>query len=399
MQMKTADTLIRLTREASSEPGTDPYLSAMALAVQADLPVLLWGAPGIGKTATLERLADDLGLPLETVVASVHDPTDFNGLPVPGADPARDGVPMAPPDWAVRLHRNPVGGLLFLDELSSATPAVQAALLRVVLERKVGSLALPHQVRVVAAANPPECAANGWSLTPPLANRFVHLPWRHDPAVVVRGLGGCWPHISPPQLDPGRLEASVARARAAVAGFLTVRPDYTHRLPKDDAGRGGAWPSPRTWEMALRLLAFGYASEVDRETISVALRGTVGDGAALELLAHLDRQDLPDPEDALLMPYSFDVPERGDRVQAVLQSVVDAVSRRSSQERWIAAWRVLDRVAQVRPLDLVAASALQLSAMRAPNWPAPVELTTMRGLADLPGLVKLSRSREEAGAS
>ncbi|MCD5349692.1 hypothetical protein LR393_06340 [Kineosporia mesophila] len=46
--MKTADTLIRLTREASSEPGTDPYLSAMSLAVQADLPVLLWGAPGIG---------------------------------------------------------------------------------------------------------------------------------------------------------------------------------------------------------------------------------------------------------------------------------------------------------------------------------------------------------------
>lgn len=382
-----AGTLIQLIRQTTSEPGTGPYLSALALAVQADLPVLLWGAPGIGKTATLERLADDLDLRLETVVASVHDPTDFNGLPIPGKNPARDGVPMAPPDWAIRLKQGPA--LLFLDELSSATPAVQAALLRVVLERRVGSLALPQEVRIVAAANPPEVAANGWSLTAPLANRFVHLPWRHDPAVVVRGLGGRWPHVSPPKLQSQELESAVRKARKGIAGFLTVRPDYTHRLPKDDAGRGGAWPSPRTWEMALRLLAFGYASDIEDEALSVALRGTVGDGAALELLAYLDREDLPNPEDILLQPNSFEVPERGDRVRAVLQSVVDVVTHRLTQERWLAAWQVLNRVAEVRPIDLVAGSALDLAALRKPDWPAPLELTTMSGLADLPALLKL----------
>ncbi len=84
-----ASELIRLLQDTRTKPGSDPYLSALALAVQSDLPVLLWGAPGIGKTATLERLAVDLGLRLETVVASVHDPTDFNGLPLLGAAPAR----------------------------------------------------------------------------------------------------------------------------------------------------------------------------------------------------------------------------------------------------------------------------------------------------------------------
>ena len=110
------------------------------------------------------------------MIASVHEPSDFSGLPVLGPDPAGQGVAMAPPDWAVRLRRAG-DGLLFLDELSSAPPAVQAALLRVVLERRVGSLALPDGVRIVAAANPAGSAADGWQLAPPLANRFVHLDW------------------------------------------------------------------------------------------------------------------------------------------------------------------------------------------------------------------------------
>ncbi|CAM5503172.1 hypothetical protein STANM309S_04572 [Streptomyces tanashiensis] len=89
------------------------------MAVAADLPVLLWGEPGIGKTAALTQLAASLDLPLTTVIASVDEPTDFSGLPVVGDDPAEQGVPMAPPEWAVRLVR--AGrGLLFLDELSAA---------------------------------------------------------------------------------------------------------------------------------------------------------------------------------------------------------------------------------------------------------------------------------------
>jgi hypothetical protein len=47
------------------------------------------------------------------VIASVHEPSDFSGLPVLGPDPEGQGVTMAPPDWAVRLRRAG-DGLLFL---------------------------------------------------------------------------------------------------------------------------------------------------------------------------------------------------------------------------------------------------------------------------------------------
>src|SRR5207244_4181585 len=66
------------------------------------------------------------------------------------------------------------------DELSTSPPAVQAAMLGVALERRVGDLLLPRAVQVVAAANPPERAADGWDLSPPLANRFLHIAYTPD---------------------------------------------------------------------------------------------------------------------------------------------------------------------------------------------------------------------------
>src|SRR5262245_37052530 len=156
--MTDADALIAATRAWRTEPAHDPKVEALALAVSANLPVLLWGEPGIGKSATLQHLAAGLQTPMETVIASVHEPSDFAGLPIVGDNPAETGVPMAPPDWAVRLAAAGTG-LIFFDELSSAPPAVQAALLRVVLERHVGSLRLPDGIRIVAAANPPSSAA------------------------------------------------------------------------------------------------------------------------------------------------------------------------------------------------------------------------------------------------
>lgn len=380
--LDAAEELIARTRRTSTAPGQDPYVQALALAVAANLPVLLWGQPGIGKSSTLEQLATGLGLPLETVIASVHEPSDFSGLPVVGADPARNGIPMAPPDWAVRLHRAG-DGLLFLDELSSAPPAVQAALLRVVLERRVGSLALPARVRIVAAANPPSTAADGWQLAPPLANRFVHLPWRHVPEVVVRGLGGVWPSVPLPRLDRSLADDAVARARAAVCDFLRVRPDYTHRMPASADGRGGAWPSPRTWEMAVRLLAFGYASDAEYEAVAIAVRGVVGDGAGLELLAFLDRRDLPDPEAMLADPGAFAPPQRGDLVHAALEALVTAVRSDPTRERWRAAWSILARWCAAVPADLLAAAAGGLAELRDPNWPPPQELDRLGDLADI----------------
>ncbi|MGK9463163.1 AAA family ATPase [Streptomyces sp. G6] len=381
-ELDVADALLSLLRTTTSEPRPDEQLEALTLAVAADLPVLLWGEPGIGKTAALTQLADSLDLPLTTVIASVHEPSDFSGLPIVGDDPAVQGVPMAPPQWAVQLVR--AGrGLLFLDELSTATPAVQAALLRVVLERRVGALRLPPGVRIVAAANPRASAADGWELSPPLANRFVHLYWTHDPQVVVRGLGGVWPRAELPRLQAQRLPEAVALARRAVCGFLKARPTLIHRLPSSEARRGGAWPSPRSWEAALTLLAFATAASVSRDVLALLVRGAVGDGAGLELLAHLDRMDLPDPETLLADPAAAELPERGDLRQATLEAVVAAVGARPRRERWEAAWALLAGALETGTPDLLVAPATALAALRRDDWEVPDTVERLTGVIGL----------------
>lgn len=390
-QLDVAAELLALLGATTTEPRPDTQLEALTLAVAADLPVLLWGEPGIGKTAALTQLAAALDLPLTTVVASVHEPSDFSGLPIVGDDPAAQGVPMAPPDWAVRLVR--AGrGLLFLDELSTAPPAVQAALLRLVLERRIGALRLPPGVRIVAAANPRSSAADGWELSAPLANRFVHLQWAHDNDVVVRGLGGTWPRAVLPRLDPALLSEAVTFARRAVCGLLTARPGLVHRLPSNEGRRGGPWPSPRSWDMTLRLVAFATAAGVSRDVLSLLVRGTVGDGPGLELLASMDRMDLPDPEALLADPAAAVLPERGDLRQAVLDGVVEAVRRRPEKARWDAAWALLVRALETGAPDLVVVPATTLAALRQEDWDVPASVER------LAGVVSVSRRADQAAA-
>jgi len=156
---------------------------ALAVSIAANVPVILWGAPGVGKTSVIEQIAEHHGWRLETVIASISDPTDFKGMP--REDAGR--TVFSPPSWAIAIEQNG-GGVVFLDEISTAPPSVQAALLRPVLSKVVGDLALPAATRFVAAANPPEIAADGWDLSAPLANRFVHLTWEVPAQIISDGL-------------------------------------------------------------------------------------------------------------------------------------------------------------------------------------------------------------------
>src|SRR5258708_11689523 len=210
---------------------------ALALAISAGVPVVLWGSPGTGKTSVGRALAEDLDWPLEVVIGSIREPADFAGMPIV----VNGGVRMAPPAWAIRLAESGVG-LLFLDELTTSPPAVQAAMLRVVLERVVGDLALPPGVRVVAAANPPEEAAEGWDLAPALANRLVHLDWPVNARAVANGLAVGFPA---PALLPSE-EPSLTHqvtARAAVAAFLHVLSTLVLHLPKFASLARRRWPT------------------------------------------------------------------------------------------------------------------------------------------------------------
>ncbi len=349
--------------------------TALAVAVSAGVPVLLWGPPGTGKSSVVRSLADALDRPCEVVIASIREPSDFAGLPIVH----EGGVRFAPPTWATSLA-DAGRGVLFLDEISTAPPAVQAALLRVVLERTVGDLTLPPSVAVVAAANPPEQAADGWDLSAPLANRFCHLDWSTDAATVAGGFtAGFGPAVAADLLErlrtgaPGTSDALAgpggvgnavgdgvrARARAEVATFLLLRPSTVVAPPVERAAAGRAWPSPRTWEMAADLLATGRSVDVGPEVRAALVCGCVGQGPGIEFLGWLAELDLPDPEVVLADPAAFQLPERGDRAYAALMSVAAAVAARATPERWAAGWEVLGRAGEQVP-DVAAMAARTL---------------------------------------
>jgi hypothetical protein len=341
-------------------------VEALGIAVAAGVPVLLWGAPGTGKTSAIRAMADAMGWPCETVIAAIREPSDFAGLPVV----RETEVEMAPPRWAQRLA-GAGRGLLFLDEISTAPPAVQAALLRVVLERVVGDLALPDGVVVVAAANPPEQAADGWDLAAPLANRFCHLDWTVEPAALARGLAGGWEAPVVPAMPDG-WEAGVPATRGVISAFISVRPGLALDLPTDAARSGRGWPSPRTWDMAARLWTAAQATDASTEAETALITGAVGEGAGIELLMWEMEMDLPDPEEVLADPDAFEVPERGDRAYAVLSSVAAAVAANPTVERWLAGWRVLGRAGDGAP-DVAAVPARVLAQCRPKGAPAPPE--------------------------
>ena len=340
---------------------SDPKKTALAIAIQANVPVLLWGAPGTGKTSAIVQLGEEHGLPVETVIASIRDPTDFSGLPIP----TDNGVILAPPKWAQNLARQGKG-ILFLDELSTAPPAVQAALLRVVLEKTVGDLTLPSEVRIIAAANPPDQAAGGWDLSLPLANRFLHLNWdpltaqEYAEAIVT----GTWPVPNGVGTLPEGWEKN-NKYRNIMASFIRSHPNALLALPKEDS-KELAWPSPRSWEMCLRLLTAADALKAPDNVRLTLIQGSVGSAYGMEFFTYISQLDLPDPEE-ILAHESYKLSKRGDVNYLVLLSVVDAVANKLTDERVISAWKVLSDVATQGGEDVGIVAATRMGRLTGPH--------------------------------
>ncbi|MDX3099903.1 ATP-binding protein [Nonomuraea angiospora] len=388
--------------------------AAVAVAVAANLPVILWGAPGTGKTSSVLALGARLGLPVEVVVGSIREPSDFSGLPV-----LRDGGTwFAPPRWAERLAA--AGhGLLFLDELTTAPPAVQAAMLRVVLERTVGDLTLPDEVRIVAAANPPDQAADGWDLSAPLANRLIHLHWQVEAADIAEGFAT---GFAVPEPAPAPSPAAVARARALVGAFLRVRPELVLAVPDSPERAGRGWPSPRSWEMAARAVAAcelgmaaravaarehgmaartsatgedgeaartsaaGEGGKVSEDVVAELVLGAVGEAAGFELISWLRNLDLPDPQ-TLLTDRHAPLPDRVDRLYAVLGAVVSHVLADGSPQAWEQAWTVVARVARSAP-DVAAGAARSLARGRPAGAALPHTMLELAPILRSAGLLR-----------
>src|SRR5215475_11823577 len=130
-------------------------------------PVFIWGPPGIGKSALVQRFADDLGLPCVSLLGSQLAPEDLIGVPQ-----IVDGISrFCPPKMIAR--EDPY--CLFLDELNACSHEVQKAFYSLIHERRIGEYHLPAGSEVIGAGNRAQDSAIVKPMYSALINRMVHV--------------------------------------------------------------------------------------------------------------------------------------------------------------------------------------------------------------------------------
>ncbi|MCD8485873.1 MAG: MoxR family ATPase [Desertifilum sp.] len=217
------------------------------------ISTMIWGPPGIGKSSIVAQIARRHQMDFIDVRLSQLAPTDLRGLPV-----AEEGISKwYPPEFLPRTGQ----GILFLDELNMAPPAMQGMAQQLILDRKVGSYEVPPDWFVWAAGNRKEDRAAVFDMPSPLANRFLHLQ-------VI------------PDFDSFKTYALTTKIHEQIIAFLSYRTTLLHKLDPQQP----AWPSPRSWEMASHL---HYAG--------LEIAPAIGEATTAEFTAYIQLyENLPD---------------------------------------------------------------------------------------------------------
>ena len=241
-------------------------------AIQTRRPVFLWGPPGIGKSDIVKQIGEDAGREVIDVRLALWEPTDIKGIPYYNAD--KGAMVWAPP---AELPTDPEStAVIFLDELNSAPPAVQAAAYQLILNRKVGTYTLPKGVDIVAAGNREGDRGVTYRMPAPLANRFIHLEAKVD-------------------FDDFQEWAVMNNVHPEVVGYVGfAKQDLYDFDPKSPSK---AFATPRSWVFVSDLLK---DDDCDIDTLHNLIAGAVGDGLAVKFMAHRKIAGrLPKAEDIL----------------------------------------------------------------------------------------------------
>jgi hypothetical protein len=217
------------------------------------LPVFIWGAPGIGKSSIVKEIARKNGLEFIDLRLSLLDPTDLKGIPF-FDEQNREGV-WAKPSFLPR-EDDESQGILFLDEINTAPPAVQASAYQLILDRRVGEYQLPEGWSIIAAGNRENDRGVVYRMPPPLANRFVHLEMEVD--------FEDWKHWAYSKGIDASIIAFLAFDKAMLFGF-------------DPASNEKSFATPRSWEYVDTIIKSGIADTLILESIS----GAVGRESAI----------------------------------------------------------------------------------------------------------------------
>ena len=283
----------------------------------ADVPAFLWGAPGVGKSDLVRKIAKDDGSKLIDLRAVLLDPVDLRGLPSVEQGEAR----WCPPAFLPNRQRDGAEGVLFLDELNAAPPSVQAACFQLILDRKLGEYVLPKGWRIVAAGNRQEDRAAAQRMPSALANRFAHIDVEAD-------------------LESWCQWAVCNGVSPMVVAFIRFRPQLLHKME----GRNlRAFPTPRAWERVSDVLKGLTPGGLGADPLRLAaVTGLVGEGVAEEFEAFaVTYGQLPNLAQILKAPKAAPLVDASQ--PALLFAVASGLSRTVNRDTFGNAIAYMDR--------------------------------------------------------
>ena len=239
-------------------------------------PVFLWGPPGIGKSELVADITEELGGIMIDLRLGQMEPTDIRGIPFYNKDNGKMdwAEPIDLPDEELASQYPIV--VLFLDEMNSSAPSVQAAAYQLILNRRIGKYHLPKNVVMVAAGNRESDKGVTYRMPTPLANRFIHQEMKCD-------------------FTSWQEWAVNKNIHKDVVGYLSYAKQDLYDFDAKSASR--AFATPRSWTFVSELLE---DEDSDDDTITNLIAGTVGEGLAIKFMAHRKiAGKMPKPEDIL----------------------------------------------------------------------------------------------------
>jgi hypothetical protein len=216
---------------------------------------MLHGRPGIGKTEIVQQLAAETGARLFDLRLTTIEPADLRGLPF--YDHESKLTVWYPPE---DLPQAETPAILFLDELTAASPTLQPTVYGLLQERRIGGWRLPDSTFVVAAGNGVADGAIAFEMGTALSDRLIHLSVLAEANDWLKG------YAVPAGIHP------------SVAAFIRTRPDLLDTTEVVLRHGDTVACTPRAWA---RVSAILFAID-DRALRDVMIAGVVGEGPAAE---------------------------------------------------------------------------------------------------------------------